>query len=169
MSTPSPIRLTPGKGLLALIGINVGVAAYVALCELLGFTAVWTGFLFGLYWGAFEHMKPERLFASIGGAVMGLLLGFLLKFMPLWMGPIGLAIAVVATFFVLYCQLVQWLPLVANLSTITFLLVVTIPEIQKYGDFTHMFACLALGIVVLAGLLAILTRVKKRGANAAPV
>lgn len=169
MNAPSSTRLTPAKGLLALIGINVGVAAYVALCDMFGFTAHWTGFLFGLYWGAFEQMKPERLLASIGGPVLGLLLAYLLKFMPLWMGPVGLGIAVVAIFFVLYCLLMQWLPLIVNSGTMLFLLVATIPEMQKHGDFMHMFACLAIGIAFLAGLYAILTRIQKRSAKAATV
>lgn len=169
MNAPSSTRLTPGKGLLVLIGVNVAVFAYVALCELFGFTAVWAGFLFGLYWGAFEHMKPERLLASIGGPVLGLLLAFLLNQAPLWIGTAGVVIVTAVIFFVLYCLFMQWLPLVVNSGTMLFLLVGTIPEIQKHGDFGHMFGSLAIGIIFMTGLYAIAMRLQRRSAKAAAV
>jgi len=85
----APTALTPAKGLLVLMGIVVLVGGFIALSHTLGIADFWVAFLFLLYWSSVEHMSIAKLPRCITGALVGLLMGYLLQTLPVVMGPLG--------------------------------------------------------------------------------
>ena len=56
---------------------------------------------------------------------------------------------------VVYCQIIGWLSLFVNATTMMFLTVVTIPHIQAHGDFGKTTVALGVGIVYFGLILGI--------------
>jgi hypothetical protein len=165
-ATPRP---TPLKALLLLFGAVLLVVGYIVLCGvLLGDKEVYAGFLFLLCWSALEHLKLERLPATILGAAIGLGLGVLLKLLLSGsLGATGGYIFGALMLPVVYCQLMGWLPLLINFTTMTFLAVTTIPDIQAGGDFRGAAIALVAGILYFGLVLGFATRKRGQGAGAA--
>ncbi|QDX80473.1 hypothetical protein B9N43_03905 [Denitratisoma sp. DHT3] len=152
--TAAESAMTPGKGLLVLLAIIVVVGAFLALGHALGVAEIWAAFLFLLYWAGIEHAAVDRLPACISGAVLGLLLGYLLKMLPLWLGAAtGGGVFLALVLLLVYCQVMGWLVVAVNMVTMLYLTVTTIPAIQSGVDFGGAFSALALGIVYFGGLV----------------
>jgi hypothetical protein len=159
--------MAPAKGLLLLLGVVVVVGGFIGLNAALGIKEFWGGFLFLLYWTGVEHMKFEKLPGCITGALVGLLLGYLLLALPLWMGEIGGVVFLALILVLVYFQIMSWLPVAVNMMTMLFLTVGTIPSIQTGADFAGILAALVLGIVYFVGLLWLANKFQQRKANAA--
>lgn len=145
--------MTPAKGLLMLGNIIIFVAAFVALNFWIGIKDFWAGFLFVLYWSSVEHLKVERLPHCIVGAATGLLVSFALQVLPQMYGPAAALIPVAAIFFMVYCQVMGWLPVVVNTATMLFLTVATMPALQAHGSFASIYAGLGMGIAFFVTLV----------------
>lgn len=148
---PSPL-----KALGLLLATIPLIGGYLVLCGVLGNTEFYAGFLFLLNWAAFEHMKIDKLPNAILGAALGLALGYALKFLVT--GPLGATGGYIFGAMVLpivYCQIIGWLPMLVNFTTMTFLAVTTIPHVQAHGDFRNAAIALALGIVYFGLVLGI--------------
>lgn len=146
--------MTPGRGVLVLFAIIVVVGAFLALSHALGVVEVWAAFLFLLYWAGIEHAAVERLPACVSGAVLGLLMGYLLKMLPLWLGTAaGGGVFLALVLLLVYCQVMGWLVVAVNMVTMLYLTVTTIPAIQSGVDFGGAFSALAAGIAYFGGLV----------------
>jgi hypothetical protein len=148
----SQTSLSPAKGLLALGVIILIVAAYIALCMAVGTKEFYGGFLFALYWTGIEQMKMEKLASSVVGALVGLLLAFLGHALPEQMGQNGFFLFLAIILVAVYCQVMGWLPLAINMSTMLFLTAGTIPYVASNADFTGILLSLIIGIVFFGGL-----------------
>jgi hypothetical protein len=157
--------LTPGKGLLVLLGVVVMIGAFIALNHALGIADFWVAFLFLLYWSSVEQMSFAKLPSCIVGALVGLLMGYLLQTLPVVMGPIGGLVFLVAILVLIYCQLMGWFPIAVNMMTMLFLTVVTIPTVQATANFLTLLAALGLGLAYFVGLLAFSNFLKQRMAK----
>jgi len=157
--------LTPGKGLLVLLGIVVLIGAFIALNHALGIADFWVAFLFLLYWSSVEQMSLAKLPRCIAGAVLGLFLGYLLQTLPVALGLLGGVIFLVAVLVLIYCQLMGWFPIAVNMMTMLFLTAVTIPSVQESANFINLFAALALGLAYFVGLVAVSNFLKQRMAK----
>ncbi len=161
------VPMTPGKGLLVLLGVIVVIGSFIALGSALGLKQFWIAFLFLLYWTGVEHAAFDKLLACVVGAVAGLALAWSLSLLPAWFGEkhgmicFGLLILVTV-----YCQIMGWLPVVVNLATMLFLTVGTIPPIHEHLDYVETFKTLALGFVYFIGLVWIGTFVMAKRATA---
>ena len=160
-STAVP-AMSPAKGLLVLIGVVVVVGGFIALCAALGIKEFWGGFLFLLYWSGIEHMKFERLPHCISGALLGLLLSYLLFALPIWLGEIGGVVFLGLILVVVYCQIMGWFSVAVNMTAMLFLTVGTIPAVQTGADFAGVLAALVLGILYFVGLLWGANKLKQR-------
>lgn len=145
--------MTPGKGLLVLLAIVVVIGAFLALNHFLGVHEVWAAFLFLLYWAGIEHVNFEKLLACAVGAALGLLMGYLLKMLPAWLGSAGLWVFLGAILVLVYCQVMSWITVAVNMATMLFLTVTTIPAVQTGVDFADAATALALGIGFFGGLV----------------
>jgi hypothetical protein len=151
-----PSKISPLKALGLLVAAIVMVALYIILFGALGNLEFYAGFLFLACWTLIDHGKMTRLPHAICGSALGLALGYAMH--VLMAGPLGAngghvfgAIVLV----VLYCQIIGWLPLFINATTMMFLAVVTIPHIQAYGDFAKTAIALGIGIVYFGVILGI--------------
>lgn len=164
--SPAQVPMTPLKGLLVLLGVMVVVAGFIVLNTVLGIHEYWAGFLSLMYWTGIEHMQFEKLPACIVGALLGLLMGWLLLMLPTWFGEqtgglifLGLVLPLV------YCMVMGWVPVAVNLMTMLFLTVGTIPAVQSEVNFTHALIALLLAIAYFVGLVwsaTLLKQVKSR-------
>jgi len=142
------------KALGLLIGAMLMSAGFIALCSVLGNHDFYAGFLFLLCWTVMEKIKLERLPHTILGCAFGASLGYALQYLLGHAVPMGGLIFTAIVMLVLYCQFLGWLPLIANLSAFTMLLVVTIPYIQAQGNFRDVALALALGVAYFTPILA---------------
>ena len=146
-------KLSPGVGLLVLVGLIVVIGAFLWLTHLMSITEVWVAFLFLLYWAGINHSSMAMLPACIFGAVFGLLLAYALQLLPQLMGNAGLLVFLGLILAIVFCQIVGWLTLMINMSTMLFLTVGTIPPIQAGFQLTGMLMALAAGIVYFGGII----------------
>lgn len=161
-SQPAP---TPAKTLVMLAAIVVVIGIFLALCHVLGVTDFWAGFLFVLYWGMFEGTDTKKLPHCILGALVGLLLGFLMQTLPQVVGPSGGLIFLGLVLVIIYCQLMSWLPMAVNAMTMIFLTVGTIPALQAHTDFFNALLGLVLGVVYFGGLISVGKLIKERAGD----
>lgn len=153
-SAPVEAEMTPGKGLLVLLAIVVVIGAFLALNHGLGITEVWAAFLFLLYWAGIEHAAVEKLPSCIVGAVLGLLMGYLMNRLPIWLGAsTGGMVFLGLILLLIYCQVMGWLLVAVNMVTMLYLTVTTIPAIQSGVDFIGAFIALGIGVVFFGGLV----------------
>ncbi|MBK6678467.1 MAG: hypothetical protein IPG52_17245 [Rhodocyclaceae bacterium] len=145
--------MTPGKGLLVLGVIVIVIGSFLALTHTLAIHNVWAAFLFLLYWAGIEHASFEKLLPCVVGATLGLLMGFLLKMLPAWLGDSGIIVFLAAVLVLVYLQVMNWLATAVNMVTMLFLTVTTIPAIQSGVDFADAAVALAVGIVFFAALV----------------
>ena len=156
-------RPSPLQALLMTLGVIPLIGGYIALCAALGNAELYTGFLFLLGWTGFERGALATLPKAALGSLLGLALGYALKL--LLAGPLGatggylfglLALSVV------FLHILGKASLLVNFCTMTFLATITIPHVQRHGDFTAMLVALLLGIVyfglVLGGIERLSTR-----------
>lgn len=152
-SSDTEVPMTPGKGLLVLAAVVVVIGAFLAFTHSLGIVEVWAAFLFLLYWTGIDHAAVDKLPACIVGAALGLLMGYLLKMLPAWLGDMGGLVFVGAVLLLVYCQVMGWLTVAVNMVTMLYLTVTTIPPIQAGVDFSGAFLALAVGIAYFGSLV----------------
>src|ERR1700722_2825854 len=151
-SPSAATRITPVKGLLVLAAVVVFVATHLLLNHALGLTESWAGFLFLVCW-AVSVLNPAKLAECAVGAFVGVLVAYAMQTLPpvLGMGAyvpiLGVILAMV------YCQIMGWLTVLVNLTTMTFLTIASMPLVQAHVSFPNLFATLALGIAYFAGLV----------------
>jgi hypothetical protein len=137
----------------------------------LGIAVPWVGFMFLTYWAGIEQMNFEKLPAVAIGAAVGLLAAYGLQSLPHMMGTPGFVIALVAVLGLVYCQIMGWVPVAANMPAMVMLTIAASPLIQTTQDPAHsfpaMFASLALGVVFFPGLVWIGGQVAQRMAKKA--
>lgn len=157
--------LSPGKGLVVVICIIIGVAAYLGLGTALGIVPLYAGFLFSLYFGGMKGSDPHELPAALIGSLGGLLTAALLHLLPDQMGTAGLVIALGLILAAIYALVMQWVTILVNNAFMLMLTIGTIPSVQATGDFIGMafsvlLAAAMMGLLLLVGGI-IATRAKK--------
>lgn len=155
-----------GKGLLILVGLIAAISVFLLIGWAFGASELWCGFLLILHWSSNEHMKTSRLAHCVGGALLGLTLGYALQVLPAWISGTGIYLFLAILLFVIYCQIVSWFPLAVNTSTMLFLTVSTISWIQTRANFLDMYIGLALGAGFLGAIIVIANVLQRRRANA---
>jgi branched-subunit amino acid transport protein AzlD len=159
---PAAAAMPPAKGLLVLGGLVVVIGAFLWITHLLGITEVWVAFLFLLYWAGLDHAQMETLPKAIVGAAVGLLIAYSLQQLPLSMGNAGLGVFLAIILVLVYFQIVGWLTLAVNMSTMLFLTVGTIPPIQAAFNFQALLMALGAGIIYFVGLVWLAMRLQKK-------
>lgn len=148
-------KLTKLKALGMLIGAMGMSAGFIALCGALGNHDSYAGLLFLLCFAVLEKSSFTRLPHAILGCAFGLSLGYLLQYLIGHSVQMGGLIFVAVIMVVLYCQFLEWLPYIANLSAFSFVLVTTIPYVQAQSDFRNPAIALVIGIVYFVPIMMI--------------
>lgn len=144
---------TPLQALGMLGGVMLLIGGYMTLLGMLHNLEFYAGFVFLLCWMVIEQGRLDRLPHAILGAAFGLALGIALKLLIAKFGATGGTLFGLLVLPILFCQFLGWLPLLINMTTMTFLLVVTIPHVQGHADFTAAAVSLLVGIVYFGLLL----------------
>ena len=157
--------LSPGKGLVVLICIIIGVGAYLGLGAALGIVPLYAGFAFSLYFGGMKGSDPRELPAALVGALGGVLVAALLHLLPEQMGTAGLVIALTLILAAIYALVMGWATILVNNGFMLLLTIGTIPPVQAQADFIGMafsilLAAAMMGLLLLVGGL-MATRAKK--------
>lgn len=100
-----------------------------------------------------------------------MLVGYAIQTLPPMLGPAALAPILCLILAMVYCQIMGWVKLIVNLTTMTFLTIASMPLVQAHVSFPNVFATLAFGVVYFAGLVAMGRWFAKRAAakqSAAP-
>jgi hypothetical protein len=159
-NTPAHVP-TPLQGLFILVGVIVGVGVYLGLSHALAIEAYYGGFLLLLYWGGLKGSAPAELPAAFVGALGGVLLAYLLVFLPSVMGTAGAIVALMLITVSVYALIMGWVPILVNNAMMLFLTVGTIAVVQEKGDFAGMAASVLLG-GALSGLMLLIGRMMSR-------
>lgn len=141
------------KALGLLIAAMVMSFGFIAICSALGNHDFYAGFVYLLCWTVMEKIQVKRLPHSIIGCAFGVLLGYALQYVIGNAVPMGGVIFTAIVMIALYCQFLGWLPLIANFSAFTMLLVVTIPYIQTQAKFLDVAISLAIGIAYFTPII----------------
>jgi hypothetical protein len=151
-SSQATAQMTPVRGLLVLAAVVVFVAAYLLLNHALGLTESWTGFLFLVCW-AVSVLDPSKLAECAVGAFVGLLVAYAIQALPPVLGMVACVPILGVILAMVYCQIMGWLTVMVNLTTMTFLTIGSMPLVQTHASFPNLFATLALGAAYFAGLV----------------
>jgi hypothetical protein len=151
----TPQHLTKLKAFAMLVGALGMSAGFLVLCGALKNQEFYAGFIFLLGWQVFERGQNARLPHAILGCAFGIAMCYALQYLIGNAVPMGGLIFTAVVAVALYCQFLGWLPLIANMSTFTCLLVFTIPHVQKHGNFLDIGIALAVGIVYFTPIIAI--------------
>jgi hypothetical protein len=153
-SAQATSRMSPVKGLLLLAAVVVFVAIYLTLNHAMGLTESWAGFLFLVCW-AVSHMALSKLTECAVGAFVGVLAAYALQRLPPVLGVVASVPILCLILAMVYCQIMGWLTVMVNLTTMTFLTIASMPLVQAHVSFPNLFATLAFGVAYFAGLVLI--------------
>jgi hypothetical protein len=145
-------RVTPVQGLLVLAAVVIFVAGYLLLNQAMGLTEAWAGFLFLVCW-AVSQLDPSKLAECAIGAFVGVLVAYALQKLPPMLGVVAFVPVLGVILLMVYCQIMGWLTLLVNLTTMAFLTIAAMPLVQAHVSFPNLFATLAFGIAYFAGLV----------------
>jgi hypothetical protein len=146
---------TPVQALFVLLAVIVGVAIYLGIHHVLHIESGYAGFLLLLYWSGIKGSAPAELAPAFFGALGGVLLAYLLWFLPTVMGSGGAIVALLAIMVAVYMLIMGWMPMVVNNAMMLLLTVGTIGTVQAKGDFAGMAASVLLAGGLSALILAI--------------
>jgi hypothetical protein len=149
------------KSLAIVVAVTIGVLGYLAIGTLLVIKPMYAGFFFALYWGGIKQSKFAELAPSLGGALGGLLVAWLLHILPLRFGSIGAAIAAALPAIALYLLINRRAPQIFNLAFMLLLLTGSIPAIALEEDFLGMAESVLLAAAYLGGIMLLTTRLTK--------
>ena len=144
---------TPMAAAVILAIVVVAGVAFIYANTMLGLTDFWAGFLFLTYWMAAEQAQPGAFVSSAVGAVVGLLVALGLQVLPHLYGNAGEAAALVIMLAAIYLQIVGWLKVAFNFSTMIFLTAGAAVPIQVHTDVLNALKALVLGIVFFGAIV----------------
>lgn len=160
-------QMAPGKALVLLGIVVVGVAVYIGLAILLGMDSFYGGFLFILYWMGIKHTDMAEFWPSFVGGMAGLGIAWSLHNFPILFGTAGMIVALAIVLLTIYAMLMGWVPLVVNTATMLFLTVGTIPALQNDIEFSNLLTSYLYGAALIGVTMVLAAKLKKPGASVA--
>lgn len=155
---------TPLKGLLILLVVVVGIAAYIGFAYSLGLTILYGGFFFAFYWTGLKGAALAEFWPSVIGAMGGIGLAWLLHILPAQYGAAGSAVAIGLVLLSVYLLIMGWLGLFINQAFMLFLTVATIPKIQTPDEMMRMIWALLAAAALLGSTVLTVQRIQARKA-----
>jgi len=145
---PTPLAAAVILAILVVAGVT-----FIYANTMLGISDFWAGFLFLTYWMAAEQVQPGAFVGSAVGAVVGLLVALGLQVLPHLYGNAGEIAAVIIMLAAIYLQIVGWLKVAFNFSTMIFLTAGAAVPIQAHADVLNALKALVLGIVFFGAIV----------------
>ncbi len=170
-TTHAAAPFSPITGLtIVLVGVAFVVLWLFAGLKM-GLTSFFAGFLFLWYWAAVEQLDFKQIPQSLIGAIVGLLIAWQSHWLPVHYGTAGIVIALLVIVAAIYVQLMNWVPLAVNRSTMLYLTVLGAPALLDKLDVVETGGAILFGAVFFCGLirLAFLVAARKTESKAVTV
>lgn len=146
--------MSPVNGLLIVLLIVGAIIGWIALgAGLLGVTSFFASFLFLWYWAAVEGADYKQWPQCLIGALMGLALAWQSAWLGAQFGTNGMIAGVVILLIAIYVQVMNWVPIAINRSTMLFLTVLAAPAILEQMDPAETALAITGGAVFFAGVV----------------
>lgn len=127
--------LSPLNGLLILLLVIVAVVGWIALgSKLLGVSSFFASFLFLWMWAGVEKADFKRWLPTLIGALVGVGLAWGPRILTEHLGTNGTILSVVLIVLALYVQIMNWVPIAFNASTMLYLTVFGAPALLAKMD-----------------------------------
>jgi hypothetical protein len=146
----------PFSALTGAIIVIVGVACIVLwmlLGSKIGITSYFAGLTFFWYWAAVEQLDFKQIPQSLIGALVGLLLAWQAYYLPLHYGTAGTVIGLTLIIAAIYVQLMNWVPIAINRSTMLFLTFMGAPALLKGLDVIETGGAILFAAFFFCGLI----------------
>ena len=165
------VKPEPMKPLSALVAVFIILAVVILWliigAQLFSIVSFFASFLFLWYWASVEHAVFAQWPQSLCGALLGLILAWLARELPVLLGSPGTFGALGLIALAIWFQLVGWLPLICNRSAMLFLTVLAAPALLSKLDLAETALAIALGAIYGAGIFKIVGLIaSKRGVEA---
>ncbi|MBK8630018.1 MAG: hypothetical protein IPN84_07370 [Sphingomonadales bacterium] len=148
--------LSPFNGFLVLLLIVAAIVGWILIgSKFLGVTSFFASFLFLWYWAAVEQADYGQWTQSVVGALVGLLLAWQSAWLGVHYGQNGMIAGIVIMLAAIYVQVMNWVPIAINRSTMLYLTVLSAPAILMGKDFNPVEVSIAIvgGAVFFAGVV----------------
>jgi hypothetical protein len=150
----TPPVMTPFNGFLILLLVLVAVVGWIILgTKLFGVTSFFASFLFLWYWAAVEQADFKQWPQCLIGALVGLGLAWQSHYLPVHYGTVGLVIALLLLVVAIYVQIMNWVPMAINRSTMLYLTVLGAPALLDELDVVEAATAIIGGAIFFAGLV----------------
>ena len=164
----SPENVTFVKGLITAVIILVIAVVYIVLNSLVGLENVWIGLTVLTLWSAIGHSKNEELAKAWVSAFVGILLAYLLAYLPTIWGVAGTVGSLALLILLLAGMVSNKLTFVCNFYTFIMLNVFTAHYHTEMLDHLTYLPDLLAGAVLLGALpYTVLKILENRKAKAA--
>jgi hypothetical protein len=165
--TTAPAPLSLGNGLLMTGFIIVAVGGWIFLGPKLGVASAFASFTFLWYWATIENAEVKGLAPALIGALTGIGLAALFRYLPVQFPAWGLAAAYGATIMVLFCVVMNWAHFVFNGATMLMVTVLGAPAILMNANFLELVQAVVFGAAYFVFAVA-LARLYVRWRHGAP-
>jgi hypothetical protein len=146
--------LSAFNGFLVLLLIVFAVVGWVVIgSKLLGITSFFASFLFLWYWAAVEHADYGQWVQSLIGGLVGLLLAWQTAYLGAHFGVNGMIAGTLILIVAIYVQVMNWVPIAVNRSTMLFLTVLAAPALLAKLDPIETGLAIAGGAIFFAGVV----------------
>lgn len=147
--------VTAGKGLVVLVVVVLGVAAFIAISGVLGLPSVYGGFLFVFTFTGLFHAAPDKFLPASLGAFVGIGLAFALTALPPAFGTVGMIAALGLVLGAVYALIMGWAQVAINNAAMLFLTVGAIPALHQRETLIEMALSTGLAVVLIGAVLVV--------------
>ena len=165
MSDETAPAAAPFSPLTALIIVIVGIAfivLYMVLGAQVGITSYFAGLTFFWYWAAVEGLDFKQIPQSLIGALIGLILAWQAAWLPTQLGTAGSVIGLILIVAAIYVQLMNWVPLAINRSTMLFLTFMGAPALLAKLDVVETGGAILFAAFFFCGLIKLVFMIAER-------
>jgi hypothetical protein len=148
---PSPFSALTGA-IIVIVGIAC-IILWMLLGSMIGITSYFAGLTFFWYWAAVEQLDFKQIPQSLIGALVGLLLAWQAAYLPVHYGTAGTVIGLTLIIAAIYVQLMNWVPIAINRSTMLFLTFMGAPALLKGLDVIETGGAILFAAIFFCGLI----------------
>jgi hypothetical protein len=162
----TPAALSPFNGFLIFLLVVGAIIGWLVLGSQIGVVSFFASFLFLWYWAAVEAADFKQWPQALIGALVGLGLAWQSYYLPTHFGTGGMATGIAILLVAIYVQIMNWVPMAINRSTMLYLTVLGAPALLNKLDVAETGLAIVGGAIFFAGVvkLAFLYAARKSGA-----
>ncbi len=170
-STPEAPALSPFGGFLILLIVIAAVVGWIVLGgKALGVSSFFASFLFLWMWAGVEKADFKRWLPVLIGALVGVALAWGPRILGEMLGTNGVILSLILIVVALYLQIMNWVPIAFNASTMLYLTVFGAPALLAKMDppgVGELAIAIIGGAIFFAGIVKVAMMIAERRGTAA--